>query len=74
MMGITAIGVDDEENVVANPTDRLHSDLPILATIVLRRAFSNIRFKRSPVNSGPDELTCVSDSDWRHPSLRLERP
>ena len=35
MTGITAIGVDDEENIVPNPTDRLDSDLAIVATIVL---------------------------------------
>ena len=35
MTDITAIRVDDEENVVANLTDRLDSDLPVLTTIVL---------------------------------------
>ena len=35
MTGITAIRVDDEKNVVDNPTNRLTADLPILATRVL---------------------------------------
>ena len=34
MTDITAIRVDDEENVVANLTDRLDSDLPVLTTSV----------------------------------------
>ncbi len=34
MTSVTAIGVDNEENVVPNPTDRLDSNLPIFATIV----------------------------------------
>jgi hypothetical protein len=29
MTSLTAIGVDNKENVVPNPTDRLDSDLPI---------------------------------------------
>ena len=34
MTDITAIRVDDKENVVANLTDRLDSDLPVLTTSV----------------------------------------
>jgi|GEM_PF-5629725 hypothetical protein len=34
MTSVTAIGVDDEEYVVPNPTDRLDSNLFIFATIV----------------------------------------
>ena len=34
MAGITTIRVDDKENVVANLTQRLDSDLAVLATIV----------------------------------------
>ncbi len=34
MTSITAIGVDNEENVVRNPADRLGSNLPIFATII----------------------------------------
>jgi hypothetical protein len=35
MTHVTAIRVDDEENVGVNLTDRLNSNLSILATIVL---------------------------------------
>ena len=34
MTSVTAIGVDNEENVLPNPTDRLDSDLSIFVTIV----------------------------------------
>ena len=43
MTDITAIRVDDEENVVVNLTDRLDSDLTILATIVLASPMWDLR-------------------------------
>ena len=34
MACITAIGIDDEENVVANLPDRLYPDLAVISTLV----------------------------------------